>query len=218
MPFVFKRLALVMSIAAVAVGNKAYAADTGKPKFEMAPAASYASHQIGEKVTIGASAYETAEKAHVAFGKLNPYEHGVLPVLVVIQNDSNQTLRVDRIRVDYVAPDGEHVDATPAADVRYLNGAANPKLVASPLPTAGPRLSHHKNPLDAWEIEGRAFAAKVIPAGESAGGFFYFQTGHRPHSRLYVTGLAEASSGRELLYFEFPLVADPPPAAPNHVP
>jgi hypothetical protein len=218
MPFVFKRLALVMSIAAVAVGNKASAADTTKPKFEIAPAASYASHQTGEKVTIGASVYETAEKAHVAFGKLNPYEHGVLPVLVVIQNDSKQTLRVDRIRVDYVAPDGEHVDATPAPDVRYLNGPGNPKLVPSPLPAGGPRLARHKNPLDAWEIEGRSFAAKVIPAGESAGGFFYFQTGHRPNSRLYVTGLAEASSGHELLYFEFPLKDEPPQAAPNRVP
>jgi hypothetical protein len=45
----------------------------------------------------------------------------------------------------------------------------------------------------------------MIPPGQSAGGFFYFQTGHGPNARLYVTGIAEASSGRELLYFEFPL-------------
>jgi hypothetical protein len=45
----------------------------------------------------------------------------------------------------------------------------------------------------------------MIPAGQSAGGFFYFQTGHRPNARVYVTGLVEASSGRELLYFEFTL-------------
>jgi hypothetical protein len=44
----------------------------------------------------------------------------------------------------------------------------------------------------------------MIPPGQSAGGFFYFQTGHRPGARLYVTGIGEASSGRELLYFEFP--------------
>jgi hypothetical protein len=44
----------------------------------------------------------------------------------------------------------------------------------------------------------------MIPPGHSAGGFFYFQTGHRPGARLYVTGIGEASSGRELLYFEFP--------------
>jgi len=205
MPFVFKRLALLMSIAAVAGLNKAEAADKDRPKFEMAPAISYSSHQTSEKVTIGASVYDTPDKARTAFGKLNPYQYGIVPVLVVIQNDSGQTIRVDRIRVDYVAPDGSHVDATPAPDIRYLNGTRQPKVVTGPLPTGGPHLSRHKNPLDAWEIEGRAFSGKMIPAGESVGGFFYFQTGHRPGARVYVTGLEEASSRRELLYFEFPL-------------
>jgi len=208
MPFVFKRLALLMSIAAVMGPNKAPAADKDRPKFELAPAASYASHQTSEKVTIGASVYDSGERVKTAFGKLDPYQYGITPVLVVIQNDSGQTIRLDRVRVDYVSPDGGHVDATPAADVRYLRGPANPKLVPNPVPTAGPKISRRKNPLDAWEIEGRAFSAKVIPAGESAGGFFYFQTGHRPNSRLYVSGIQEAGSGRELLYFEFPLQTD----------
>jgi hypothetical protein len=204
MPFVFKRLALLMSIAAVASLNKAPAADKDKPKFEIPPVASLASRQTSEKVMIGASVYDTEEKAKTAFGKVNPYQYGITPVLVVIQNDSGQTIQVEHIRVDYVDPDGSHVDATPAADVRYLRGAAVPKLSPSPLP----RLKGKKNPLDAWEIEGRAFSAKVIPAGESAGGFFYFQTGHGPGARLYVSGIQEASSGRELLYFEFPLKDD----------
>jgi hypothetical protein len=204
MPFVFKRLALLMSIAAVAGLDKAPAAEKERPKFELAPAASYASHQTSEKVTIGAAPYETPEKAKTAFGKLNPYQYGILPVLVVIQNDSGQALRADRIRVDYVGPDGNHVDATPAQDVRYLRGPRQPSVTPNPIPTGGPRISHKKNPLDAWEIEGRAFSAKMIPPGQSAGGFFYFQTGHRPGARLYLTGLAEAASSRELLYFEFP--------------
>jgi hypothetical protein len=209
MPFVFKRLALLMSITAVAGLNKAAPAEKERSKFEIAPAVSYPSHQTSEKVTIGATAYDTAEKARNAFGKLNPYQYGVLPVLVVIQNDGDQAIRVDRVRVDYVSPDGKHVDATPAGDVRYLSGPRQPKVVTGPLPTAGPRISRKKNPLDAWEIEGRTFSAKMIPPGQSAGGFFYFQTGHGPNSRLYVTGVAEASSGRELLYFEFPLKEEP---------
>jgi hypothetical protein len=210
MPFVFKRLALLMSIATVAGLDKAPAADKDRPKFELAPAASYASHQTSEKVTIGAAPYDTPEKAKSAFGKLNPYQYGILPVLVVIQNDSGQALRADRIRVDFVGPDGHHVDATPPEDVRYLRGPRKPDVVPSPVPTGGPRISHKKNPLDAWEIEGRAFSAKMIPPGQSAGGFFYFQTGQRPGARLYVTGLAEASSGRELLYFEFPFTDQTP--------
>jgi hypothetical protein len=205
MPFVFKRLALLMSIAAALGPNKASAADKEHPKFELAPAASYVSHQTSEKVTIGASVYDGAEKAKEAFGKLNPYQYGITPVLVVIQNDTGKTIQVDRMRVDYVAPDGGHVDATPAADVKYLRGPAKPEQVPNPMP----HIHRNKNPLDAWEIEGRAFSAKIIPAGESAGGFFYFQTGHQANSRLYVTGIQEAGSGRELLYFEFPLKNEP---------
>jgi hypothetical protein len=205
MPFVFKRLALLMSIAVALGPNKASPAEKDHPKFDLAPAATYASHQTSEKVTIGASVYDGAEKAKTAFGKLNPYQYGITPVLVVIQNDSGKTLQVERMRVDYVAPDGGHVDATPAAEVRYLRGPVNPEHVPNPVP----RIRRNKNPLDAWEIEGRAFSAKVIPAGESAGGFFYFQTGHQVNSRLYVTGIQEAGSGRELLYFEFPLKDEP---------
>ena len=67
------------------------------------------------------------------------------------------------------------------------------------------RLNVKKNPLAAWEIEGRAFAAKMLPSGQSASGFFYFQTGHRSGSTLYVTGIREASTGKELFYFEVPL-------------
>ena len=197
-----------MSIAAVVGANKAIPAEKEHRKFEIGPAASYPAHQTSEKVTIGAAAYDAPGQARTAFGKLNPYEQGILPVLVVIQNDSVETLRVERIRVDYVTPGGSHVDATPAQDVRYLGGARRPNVVTGPLPTGGPHISRRKNPLDAWEIEGRAFSAKMIPPGQSAGGFFYFQTGHRTGARVYVTGLVDAASGRELLYFEFPLAGE----------
>jgi hypothetical protein len=205
MPFVFKRLALLMSIAAVLAPDKAAPADKDQAKFTVGPAAGYPAHQTSEKVTVAADAYDTADKTRTAFGKLKLDQYGILPILLVIQNDSGQSLRIDRIRVDYVAPNGSHVDATPARDVRYLSGTRKPNVVTGPLPTAGPRISRRKNPLDAWEIEGRAFSAKMIPPGESASGFFYFQTGHRASAKLYVTGITEASSGRDLLYFEFPL-------------
>src|SRR5499427_7199341 len=110
MPFVFKRLVLLLSIAAAAG-----LADDKETPFKAAPAGSYASHQTNAQVTIGVEPYSSGDKVKVAFGKLDPYQYGVLPVLVVIQNDSAQSIRMDRVRVDYMAPDGNHVDATPAA-------------------------------------------------------------------------------------------------------
>src|SRR5690242_9308029 len=195
MPFVFKRLALFLSIAA------AFAADKDRP-FHVGPAAGYSNHQTQAGVTIGAEPYSTEAKAQDAFGKLNPYRYGILPVLVVIQNDGNKTIRLDRVKAEYVGPNRNRVDATPAHDIRYLQGAQLPKVEVGP---TGPKIGKKKNPLDAWEIEGRAFSAKMLPPGQSASGFFYFQTGLQRNSSLYLTGLTEADSGKELFYFELPL-------------
>jgi len=172
-------------------------------KFTPQPAASYPSHQTSENVTIGVKAYFNDEDTRPIFGKHNPYNYGVLPVLVVIQNDSGKTIRVSGLRAVWEAPSRERVDATPAKDVRYLIAPQQPRVINGPIPTA-PRVVGHKNPLNNWAIEGRAFSAEMLPPGQSASGFFYFQTGYQTGASLYLSGLREADSGKELLYFEIP--------------
>jgi hypothetical protein len=201
MPFVFKRLALLLSIAA------AFAADKQPPAFKAGPAPSFANHQTNDKITMGAEPYMMGEKVKAAFGKLDPYQYGVLPVLVVIQNDSGVSIKLDGLRAEYVGPNHDRVYATPARDVRYLQGPARPRAVTGP---GAPKVLKQKNLLDAWEIEGRAFAAQMLPPGQSASGFFYFQTGLQRGATIYVTGMTEASSGKELLFFELPLSSDSP--------
>src|SRR5215469_14621619 len=114
MPFVFKRLALFLSISA------AFAADKETVAFRPGPADGYEHHQKAGTVTIGVDPFNTPEKEKLAFGKLDLYQHGVLPVLVVIQNDGNQALRLDNLKVEYVGPNRNHVDATPGNEVRYI--------------------------------------------------------------------------------------------------
>jgi hypothetical protein len=179
----------------------------GESKFAVGPAASYPTRQTSDNITIAAVPYNTEDLAHTAFGKANPYESGVLPVLVIIQNDTQQAIRMDNIKVEYVGVDGSRIESTPALDVKFVGpGPKRPQPNAgSPIP---PGLIKHKKPLAAWEIEGRAFAARMLPPHEAASGFFYFQTRHLPGSKLYLTGLSEANSGREILYFEIPLDKD----------
>jgi hypothetical protein len=184
--------------------NKALPSDKDKEDkmFRASPAASYPAHQTSEKVTIGVKAYFDDEESKPVFGKHNPYNYGVLPVLVVIQNDSGKTIKVSPLQAVWVMPDRDRVEATPPKDVRYLSPVKRPSPVQGPLP----KLVGHKNPLDTWEIEGRAFSAEVLPPGQSASGFFYFQTGYERGASLYLSGLREAESGKELLYFEIPVV------------
>src|SRR5271157_1371123 len=153
MPFVFKRLALLLSIAA------AFAADKEKPF--RAPAATGMEHrQTNAPLTIGAETYVAGDKVKVAFGKLVPYQYGVLPVLVVIQNDGSQSIRLDKLKAEYVAPHGDRVMATPARDVRYLRGAERPGIVTGPAGAVAGRMK--KNPLEAPQIEIRALAAPML--------------------------------------------------------
>ena len=197
MPFVFKSLALLLSISA------GFAADKETP-FKAAPAGSYASHQSNAQITIGVEPYVTLDKVQLAFGKLQPNQFGILPVLVVIQNDSDRAIRLDRLKTEYSGPNHERVEATPAKDVRYLRPPQRPTAIDGPAGRVKV-LKTKKNPLDEWEIEGRALAAQMLPPGQSASGFVYFQTGLQHGATIYLNGLYEAASGKEILYFELPL-------------
>jgi hypothetical protein len=199
MPFIFKRLALYLSIAA------AFAADKDAA-FHPGPAASYPHRQTNGKVTIAADPYMSGEKLKAAFGKLDPYQYGVLPVLLVIQNDGDQTLRLKGMKAEYVGPGGDRVPATAAADVKYARPPSRPGTLPTPVGTIA--LKGKKNPLNAWEIEGRALTAEVLPAGNSANGFVYFQTPLQRGSTIYLSGIVEVATGKELLYFEIP-IGDP---------
>ena len=186
-------LMVFMAAAAVCADKK----DDGK--FWPGPASSYAARQTNEGVTVAVAAYDTEELAHKAFGKLNPNQYGVLPVLVIIQNDTDKALKLEHVISEYTGSNGRHVEATPSEEVQTLGGPEKIPTIRS-TPVYIPHKSK-KNPLSAWEIDGRAFAAKMIPPHESASGFFYFQTTHRPGSTLYLTGIKH-SNGKDVTFFE----------------
>lgn len=174
-------------------------------KFSPGPPSSYASKQSNENVTIAVKAYDTEELAHTAFGKLNPYQYGILPVLVLVQNDTNETLALDRLHVKYTDFDGQQIDATPASDVPYAAGGPRRPGAPLPLPIPPELRKKHKSPLSGPEIQTRAFAARMLPAHDSAYGFFYFQAHHRPGDSVYISGIRRAASGKELFYFDIPV-------------
>jgi hypothetical protein len=72
----------------------------------------------------------------------------------------------------------------------------------NPVPNPLPK---KKNPLNAPQIVERAFAAKMLPPGDSASGFFYFDARPETGDKLYLNGLRDTPSGQEILYFEFGL-------------
>src|SRR5579863_2766196 len=111
-----RRVALIvlLSIATAA------AADKPKP-FAAGPASSYPGHQSQDKITIAAIPYTSEEQAASAFGKVNPYKYGILPVLVVLQNDTGKALRLN-LEAKFIGGEARGLEAMPPRDVVLFNG------------------------------------------------------------------------------------------------
>jgi len=183
----------------------ALAADNKAP-FTSAPAASYPGHQTLDKITIAAVPFTSEEQAASAFGKVRPYKYGIMPVLVIIQNDTGKALRLN-LTAQFVDARNRHVDAMPASDVVVYDGSRKDSWKtgsgAPPLPIPIPRKPKH-GPLYTPEIEGLAFSAKLVPPGESVRGFFYFEAQNDPGAHVYLTGIKDAATGQDYFYYEVP--------------
>lgn len=201
MSLVRKSVTLLVGLAASI--SVATAVDKDKKKFTPPALDSVESKLENNGVTVAAVPYHNESLAKTAFGKVHPYEHGVLPVLIIVRNDTKNAIGLQAAKFEYIDRDRTRIEPTPANEVPYLHGPKRPTFSPNPIPGIGGR--GKKNPLAAEEIELRAWAAKMLPPGESAHGFVYFRTGHRPGARLYVTGLQEAASRKDLFYFDIPL-------------
>src|SRR5580693_1050314 len=85
-----RRVAIIVLLS-IAV---AAAADKDK-RFAPKPASSYPGHQTIDKITIAAVPYTSDEQAKSAFDKVRPYKYGILPILVVIKNDTGKAVRLN---------------------------------------------------------------------------------------------------------------------------
>lgn len=196
-----RALIVLLSIASLQAVDK-------KAPFGVGPAESYPGHVTEDKITIAAKPYNTAELAATAFGKVKPHERGITPVLVVIHNDTGKALNLD-LKAEFVTANGQHLEAmTPFDVVRYQGIQRRPGTRSSSVPRIpGINSSAPKGPLNTPEIEGRAFSVKLLPPGESANGFFYFEATEVKSALIYLTGLKDAASGKAYFYFEVPLDA-----------
>jgi hypothetical protein len=171
--------------------------------FQPKRAADYPSHQTIGKLTVAAVKYESDTETHSAFGKVNPNEYGALPVYLIMDNAGDQTLLLSRMRVSYQVRGKEDVVPMKPEDLPYLIAPKRPGTgVKYPIPVPLPK---KKNPLAAEELQTRAFSAKTILAHDKAAGFLYFETRHQREAVLYITGIREGASGKELFYLEVPI-------------
>ena len=200
----FLLLAVGTMLLTIIVG---FAGDKDKPKdaqpFHAGRAVTYTAKSTQGKVTVAVKAFEREDDLRMAFGKTPLQQYGVLPVLVVIDNDGPRAVAL-RLKVEFIDGKNEKVYPTPANEVQYLKPVKPPSMLdpsrQSPIP-----LPKKKNPLASWEVDGRAFTAKMAPAGDSVSGFFYFQTAIWKDARIVIDGMTDTATGEPLIFFEIPL-------------
>ena len=198
---------LFLSIASITLILWGAPRSDDKQAFQAGKAKDYA-NQTSEQVLVGAKAFDNVDLVAEAFGKkVDLLKYGVLPVLVVVENKRDKSIDLRDMQVSLVATDGRHVDPISPDDVAFLakNGRRRPKGPGEGIPLPLPQ---KKNPLAAPEIAGRAFAAGMLPPGDSVSGFFYFEAESEVGDSLYLSGMKDARSRKEVMYFEFPLKKD----------
>lgn len=172
------------------------------------PANTYAAHDSHEGVAIAAEPYDKPEKSKAVFGKHDPLKIGILPVFLVITNNTQDAVRLDDLQVQFISGDRRRAEAIPAMDVslRLKGRRPPPQIDASRKPLPIPRLPQRRDPGAIPEIVDREFLLKMVPPGDTVGGFFFFPLGleRNPLSgaRLYLPGITWARTGRPLLFFE----------------
>ena len=165
------------------------------------------SHQTIGDITFAAVRFEADADTRPLFGKVNPNEYGVLPVLLIIDNKGSQNLLLDTMRLEFTAAGGIRLEPTSPRDLPYLIGPKNPvnrPSYPSPVPLPTRRKG---NALSGVELDSRAWGAKNLMPGESTHGFFYFQTNWRRSSYLYISGIREARTQKEIFFAEVPMDA-----------
>ena len=165
----FKYAAALLLVASVM--PRAYAKKEAPPA---QAAIAYPAHDTHEKehVTIAAEPFDTRQKGE--FFRIDYAGHSIMPVRLVIQNDSDTPLDLDQARMQYIAADGTKL---PAATPEELNRRLFRFQDIKQRRVPGTPIQYRPTPVDKKILDDDkdfSFAQTVIPPHSSASGFLFY--------------------------------------------
>ncbi len=163
-----------------------------------------------EHVTAAVDVYNSPPKADIFFTHFN--QEGILPVFLVITNDGDQPITVNKMQAELVTPHRNKLEGLDVDDVfrrvAHIQGnSTNPNPHAGPIPLPG-GTKNKKAQQQYDELMRAKFTAEAVEPHSTKSGFLFFDVrgikepvdgGH-----IYLTGVRD-SNGNELMYFEIPL-------------
>jgi hypothetical protein len=205
-PFYRFRLWPVLGLAVAAPVLCLAAKEFSMPKAQPAFAFPAHDHHGNENVTVAVDPYDTAAKENIFVVKYR--EHELLPVLLIITNDSNDPIQLTGMKAELVTSDRSKL--TPDNDDDILRRISHPNASGThyPIPFPTKKVKGGVNSKEWNEIQSALFHARAVEPRSSQIGFLFFDVSDIPNplagARFYLTGVRN-SSGDELMYFEVPL-------------
>jgi hypothetical protein len=172
------------------------------------PAFSYPAHDhhSDENVTVAIDPYETAAKANIFNGHYA--ENGLLPVFVVITNDSDEPVQLSELKAELVTSD--RTKLSPLSEDDIFRRLSHPKASGTHYPVPFPT-KKAKGGVDSKtrdEVQSALFRARAVEPKGTQAGFMFFDVSDLssplPGANFYLTGVRN-SAGHDLMYFEISL-------------
>ena len=170
-----------------------------------------------EKVTIAVDPYDAPDKASVF--KVNYRGYSFFVVRLIVSNDSDKTLMMDDLKVEYITAKREKLQ--PASDTDIYRRLVKPEKADNSHP-GGMKLpfpvGKKKEPLSKdvrEEYESAQFLTVPVTAHATNSGFVFFDMAGMdtpgPGAHVYISGVKAGS--QQLFYFDISMGKAPEPAA-----
>jgi hypothetical protein len=174
------------------------------------PATDFAAVEVhaDEQLAIAAEPYDTKEKMELF--RIDYVSHGVLPVRLIVTNNSNRPISLRDARILFVTSRGDRLQAAEPEDVERLMTLKEKQGTKIPLP--GPLPPIHKKPKASdkdieQDFDTFEFQALVIEPHTTRAGFLFYNVSgvsHPLRGALLNLHTIKDADGRELFYFEIP--------------
>lgn len=158
-----------------------------------------------EQVTVAADPYDTADRQEIF--SVDYREHGVLPVLLIVTNDSDHPISLVDMKVEMMTSQRVKLPEASMDDVirriqREVKRPDAPRTYPLPIPRRKPKPNVDQATRD--EIDESMFHAHAVEAHSTQSGFVYFDVSGISNplagARLSCSGLK--NEGQELFFFE----------------
>ena len=198
----------VISPLLLCLALPALASDHTPPPVQ--PATSFAAVEVhdNEKVAIAAEPYDTKEKASLF--RVDYLSHGVMPVRLIVTNNSNRPINLSQARILFQTAAGDRIQAAEPEDVERLMNRKEREGAKIPMP--GPIGNIHLKPKGSIkeineDFDQFEYGAIVVEPHSTRAGFLFYDVSDLDHplkgAKLHLHKLRDAD-GNELFFFEIP--------------